>query len=478
MTQTNEAPPWDDCLWASGAMLVDKLTQGAIGADRHLLRYASGDLVGGSTFFDLKRGVERLYGIELDASPYGGEPLTWIQLLDRLARGAGAIIAGTYGNLGPPYTRWSPAYASNPLAAGHAMYVDRYDPEEGRMWVMDPLGRGRYAGQWVPEERIWSFIWKRNQYVYAVVTPTVAQAVGTATAAAGMGTDAQTLVLTPGPYHVGESLELMMPITDRLPYALSSLRLAWRWDELSSEPGTLALFTSPVDELTAVDPRSLDNSHGTQKLAIAQGHLTARLELPTDAGLWQLSLLLTDGRGSALPQKWQQPTLRLDVWGERGAAIRPLFLSSDATPVVLHSHPAAEELGEVRSAAADTPVVWTGALVPIEVGVQNTGRKPWQALTTRAAIDEGIVRTELRVAWVGPGGPAGETQTASLVAAAGEEVTVLLNLRAPSAPGDYELHFDVHDDGASYATLGLSTPSIRLAVRDQTEPAADVERNF
>ena len=93
VTQTDERPPWNDCLWASGVMLLDKWTHGRLTPAREALRRASGDKVGGSRFSDLARAISRIYGWRPKYSPDGGERLTWNDLLDRLAGGGGAVLA-------------------------------------------------------------------------------------------------------------------------------------------------------------------------------------------------------------------------------------------------------------------------------------------------------------------------------------------------------------------------------------------------
>src|SRR4029079_4410037 len=73
VTQTDERPPWNDCLWASGVMLVDKWTHGRATPERQALRRASGDSVGGSRFSDLARAISRIYRWRTQLSPARGE---------------------------------------------------------------------------------------------------------------------------------------------------------------------------------------------------------------------------------------------------------------------------------------------------------------------------------------------------------------------------------------------------------------------
>jgi hypothetical protein len=465
VTQTDTSPPWNDCLWASAAMFIDKLTQGAVQADRRSLRTASGDLVGGSTFADLRRSLGRLYGLQLQTSPYGGELLTWTDLLGRLARGGGAIIAGTYGNLGQPYTRWSPRYAANPFAAGHAMYVERYDPARGALWVMDPLGRGGYSGEWIPQERVWSFIWKRSQYVYAIATPVSERAVGSAVRPSISGYELGALELPSGPYRAGEAVELSVQLLTQPPWSLPELNIAWRW-QAGEGPAQSDAGVEPSAEIapnTAADTGAEPAlAWGSQPLILAADRLTASISLPDEPGVWELSVELTDGDGQPLADLWQHDSLRLDVWGERGAVIRPLSIA-DSGLVGLDEQPASDELGEQISSGEALRLTADGS-VPLEVAVRNTGRDPWTALTSRAAIGEGIVGAELLVGWLGPDGTTTWVQSAPLVAAAGEERVLTLHLRVPRSAGSYGLSFSLLNHGVAYSSRDVSKPTLAIDV--------------
>ena len=142
------------------------------------MRRSSGDRVGGSRFADLARAISRQYGWRPKFSPDGGERLTWNDLLERLSSGGGAVLAGDYGRLGAPFTRWDRAYAHDPKAGGHALYVERYDEANKRIWLMDPLGRDGYNGEWAPVERVHAFVWKRNGLVFAMPTAAPAATLG------------------------------------------------------------------------------------------------------------------------------------------------------------------------------------------------------------------------------------------------------------------------------------------------------------
>ena len=92
VTETDDRP-MIDCLWASGAMLIAKWTNGRIHPTHQRLRALSGDRSRGSNLDDLKIAYRKL-GINLQFSPDGGNRITFNGLLRRLAHGAGAVVLG------------------------------------------------------------------------------------------------------------------------------------------------------------------------------------------------------------------------------------------------------------------------------------------------------------------------------------------------------------------------------------------------
>ena len=102
-----EAGPWEDCIWAAAAMLLDKWTSGSRIIGRERLRALSGDHEGGSNLGDVQRAFARA-GLDLATSPGGGASIGWSTLLRRLGSGGGAILLGDYGELPARYGRWDP----------------------------------------------------------------------------------------------------------------------------------------------------------------------------------------------------------------------------------------------------------------------------------------------------------------------------------------------------------------------------------
>jgi hypothetical protein len=175
VTET-DTRPWIDCLWASGAMLLDKWTNGDVRVSHQRLRRLSGDRSGGSMLDDLARAYKKR-GFHLKYSPDGGIKITLRGLLRRLRHGAGAVILGDYSQLPAHYGRWDYGFwrltkKEKARKDNHAVYVERYDRKHHRVWLMDPLGRGNWHGEWIPVSALARFAWFRGGAMYAAVTPT------------------------------------------------------------------------------------------------------------------------------------------------------------------------------------------------------------------------------------------------------------------------------------------------------------------
>lgn len=169
VTETNEPSPWTDCAWASALMLVNKASANSVyphgkypatREEREALREASGDRTGGSTFYDVRRGIQKRYEWTL--------PLTSISELSlrvRLSRGDGAIVAGLYSELPKHYQRWDRKFAAKGDRSTHSVYVQGHDRAGNQhldgpnglvkdIFWCDPLGRGTYRGEWMPWENL------------------------------------------------------------------------------------------------------------------------------------------------------------------------------------------------------------------------------------------------------------------------------------------------------------------------------------
>ncbi|MGZ8528616.1 MAG: hypothetical protein ACXWWR_07460 [Candidatus Limnocylindrales bacterium] len=159
-----------NCVWAAGAMLLDKWTHGGSRVSQSVLRRASHDKKGGSSLYDLSRGVAAVTGIRMRFSPGYGDTMTWWQLLDRLDHDGGAVLIGEYGRLPAHFTRWSTSFA-NRRNSSHAVYIQSYDRVHGKVWLMDPLAEGHYRGEWIGVEDLHRYATIEDGKVMAAATP-------------------------------------------------------------------------------------------------------------------------------------------------------------------------------------------------------------------------------------------------------------------------------------------------------------------
>jgi len=146
VTETDEKY-WTDCSWCSALMLANEATLNkypATRAEREALRAASGDLVGGSNLNDVDRGTKARYGFVFRRAP-----LTWSAFIVELAPDSGALLQGLYSRLPAHYIRWDPKFAAKGNDSAHAVYIERH--RDGKLWWMDPLGRGTYKGEYIEE---------------------------------------------------------------------------------------------------------------------------------------------------------------------------------------------------------------------------------------------------------------------------------------------------------------------------------------
>ncbi|HEY4190057.1 MAG TPA: hypothetical protein VGM28_06535, partial [Candidatus Limnocylindrales bacterium] len=289
VTQT-DVHPTNDCLWASGAMLLEKWTNGDLHPTHQRLRALSGDK-GGSNLADLKDAYKRL-GINLKFSPNGGERITFAGLLRRLAHGAGAVVLGSDAKLPRWYGRWDYGFWNVTKAerkaarkkkkhvdTGHAIYVERYDRRHGRVWIMDPLAHGDWHGEWISIWALRKFAWSSGGALYTAVTPTAKAA-----PFAHVTTSAASLSLTTNSFE-----------------AQWSFKAPRRWHF----PGvtTRSAFTPAADPVLAaatapdIATRLADGAAPAHTLVTLEGRsLTATAPLPRTPGAYLGSFSLTDRR--------------------------------------------------------------------------------------------------------------------------------------------------------------------------------------
>ncbi len=430
--------PWRDCLWASGAMLLDKWTNGDVRVSHDRLRRLSGDLKGGSSLTDLRVAFSRL-GFDIPLSAGGDSTMTWRGLLARLRSGAGAVVLGDYGKLPRWFGRWDHRFWNGKSKTDdHAVYVERYDSKRGRVWLMDPLGRGSYAGEWISVWSLYRFAWFTGGYVQAVATPAAKRA-----PFAGVSFGAPTLASS--------------AIVASAAWSLRTPR-AWRYGGAD-----VRVTITPADDPLSAAARALNaGTRATSADAPARpvarlvaGTLTASAPVPTSPGAWLVTLALTDRQ-----------------FGKR---------VTGAGPVVAFVPGARRATLHVR---ADDRAPATGSTVPFSVVVTNSGGASWADPRQAAAADGDVARraTRLTATWVRldavPPGPGGEGSTPGVGERAlmantlvplrrvsiepGETIRVDAAVRAPDMPGRWALVIDVLDDiDGSFAAAG-SRPAVAL----------------
>lgn len=311
VTETDEAV-WTDCLWASATMFLDAWTRGSAIADREALRIASGDHVGGSNLLDLQRGFAAYAGIDLRWSPAGSDRMGWSDLLDRLAHGGAAVLLGWYALLPEQYTRWDPAFAAKGVGdSGHALFVTDYRPATDELWLMDPLGRGDYAGEWIAEPDLRRFAWVTpDGAIFAAATPRP-EIDGLRAALRpfdGFGFAPPAII---DPLQTGATVELAIPVGDALGAVAARfprVRIEVQFTALDDDvpkvetAGDVGEGTQRVD--TAPDPDGGEPTWHGQLVdpTIQADGLRAFVDLPAAAGLYRLRVRLVDGTGATFPE--------------------------------------------------------------------------------------------------------------------------------------------------------------------------------
>ena len=399
VTET-DTRPWVDCMWASAAMLLDKWTNGDVRMTHGKLRRLSGDR-GGSSFEDLQVAFRKLgFDLPLDAS--GDSRLTWGGLLGRLRKGAGAVVLGDYGDMPRWHARWDRSFwRKKGKEDNHAVYVERYDRKRGRVWLMDPLARGDWQGEWISVSALRRFAWFKGGRVAAVTTPTAA----------------------PAPFAGVVAGQPKVGLSDAAVTATWKLRTprawAWRGGDIhasvaaAEDPIAAAIAAAQVDPRTTADP-----APETPVAGVAKHTLRLSAALPTEPGAYVASLSLSDRR-----------------FGRT-------FVTSEPVGVFV---PGARQAKLRLNVAKE--VLIAGDDLRINLSVANSGEHTW-ADTARPEGDQADVRaraTRAVATWVlldpsGQGEASGEAAPDAATApgdAAAVPLTVDLR-KVPLAPGELE----------------------------------------
>jgi hypothetical protein len=405
----------NNCVWAAGQMLLDKWTNGRVVISQSRLRHASHTKGKAATLVDLSRGIARATGILLRGSPGMGDPMTWWQFLDRLEHGGGGVVIGLYSRLPAAFTRWNPAFAASPRS-GHAVYVERYDRAQARVWFMDPLAPRDFPGEWIPVEALRRFATFHGDFILAAATPARHRP-----ATAPLSDQAYRLG-TPslaGPAIVGSRVGVRVGLTidDGFPMPAAH-RFVGRWEPIvaaSPDPAPLTrIATDPQPDVLAATPPVATTTMSAADKPNGRG-FAATLPVPSIPGPYQL-------------------TLGMSELGRKGAVRTFAPLQVQVLP------PYSAAISATR--AVEVPA---GAGFGLKIGLWNVGTADWRRTPDTDVPPESNQgpTTTLVLTWHSSDGD--DRQAVSLPAelAPGMSATFQIALVAPREPGDWSISVDV-----------------------------------
>jgi hypothetical protein len=425
-----EAGRWQDCLWASASMLVDKWTAGRIVISRDALRRLSGDRIGGSNLDHLVVALRRI-GLTARTSPNGGSVITWASLRTRLAAGGGAVLLGDDSHLPRRYGRWDPGFWNNTGSRdNHAIYLDRYDSAHDRYWMMDPLAPASWAGEWISGRDLRAFAWSTPAgALFGLMTPAAAQP-----SFAGVRLRAPVAVAGVDALHVSWPIATT-PSRWTMPRIGVVVRVTPETQPL--RPSQSIVLSIPPVVVAPAATAARGGGAAADKRTI--GVLNATVPYPMAAGTYRIAIELQDRRRKRTVAR---STVTLYVPGERRATIV-------ATPP-----------------AGPSPI----GLFSFVAGVTNTGSATWSDpywapyLPFAAAEPR---NTRLVATWVfvppkGSGGPPAVAPIApapirldAVPFAPGYGAAIAATIATPTSPGLWALTLDIVDDtDGSFAAHG------------------------
>jgi hypothetical protein len=435
-----------NCVWAAGAMLLDKWTHGSARVSQSVLRRASHDKKGGSSLYDLSRGIAAVTGIHIAFSPGYGDTMAWWQLLDRLAHGGGAVLIGDYGNLPAHYTRWGRAFA-NRRNSSHAVYIQSYDRVRGRVWLMDPLADGHYPGEWIDVEALHRFATIEKGKVMAAATPARSQP--------------HTAPLTDHAYRLtgprlsgtpvaGSTIrvEVGLSITAGFPEP-EAHRIVARWVPIlaPAAPAQLARSRALVDNATS--PDAIDPSTPVAATTASD---------PDRAGRRGFSVSLPV---PAIPGRYRL-TLGLAEVGRRTASRSFRTMTVEVVPPY-----AARVAGPKRADLV------AGQAFTMKLTVANVGTVDWRppavAPTENPRPLAPVVQTYLILTWRSATGDELAAGQVPAEIAPGHSSKMAVDLVAPADAGSWTLAVDIANLSEGYLSSdGQTLPSIPVIVGPKT----------
>jgi hypothetical protein len=448
-----EAGRWQDCLWASASMLVDKWTAGKVLISRDALRRLSGDRTGGSNLDHLVVALHRI-GLTARTSPNGGSRMTWASLRERLAAGGGAVLLGDDSHLPRWYGRWDPGFWNNTGSRDdHAIYLDRYDRANDRYWLMDPLAPASWRGEWISGRDLRAFAWSTpGGALFGLMTPAAARP-----SFAGVRLGAPIAVAGTDALHVA------WPIA-RTPrnWTMPALRVA-----VSIAPETQPLLAPTPIELS-VPPLAVGSAatglRGARAATVGHtgGMLGVTVPYPTVAGTYRVAVSLRDPRRKGIVAR---STLTLFVPGERRATI---VVTQAVDPVPIGTFSFAAGVTNTGSATWSDPD-WTPVL-----GLAATGPRETRLVATWVLVKP---LTSAARGAVAPFAPP-PIRLDSLPLASGRGVAITAAIATPTSPGLWALYLDIVDDvDGSFAAHGSQPATILVDLVAPTPgltPASDL----
>ena len=429
-----------NCVWAAGAMLLDKWTHGNIRVSQSRLRRASHDKKGGSSLYDLSRGVAAVTGIRMRFSPGYGDTMSWWQLLDRLDHDGGAVLVGEYGRLPAHFTRWSTSFA-NRRNNSHAVYIQSYDRVHGKVWLMDPLAEGHYPGEWIDVEDLYRFATIKDGKVMAVATPARRQP--------------QTAPLTDHDYHLtnprlaatavaGSTLKVSVGlfISAGFPNPAAHRFLA-HWVPVVapvSQPATRSRVVIDTARMpgAALLPRPIEATTASAPDRAGASGFSAAVPVPTIPGRYRLSLGLAESDRKTASRSFRP--VEVEVVDPFAATI---------------SLPASAEVD-------------AGGRLRVKVGLTNIGALDWRTPVLEEEVPrpvEQVPQTVLVLTWQAADGS--ELPALELPADLGPGQTAKLNLSlvAPPAAGTWTLAVEIMNlERGALSSTGRDLPTTTVTV--------------
>lgn len=186
ITETDELR-WDDCTVCSTLMATASATTGEtvsrpswapmskteLKVLRERIRNHLGpdNQTGGTNMADMRVAFAKEYPWLPKIPSYAEQRNSWSECRDKLLNGWGGIYMGNPSQVSDPNSKLRRWTINDNF--GHAIWVDRARRTSAgatEYFVMDPLGRGTYSGEWVPEQDLKEYTWIYDAaYVYVTL---------------------------------------------------------------------------------------------------------------------------------------------------------------------------------------------------------------------------------------------------------------------------------------------------------------------